>query len=202
MVPFLTPTVAPQNEVQQEAFDALDEILEEKSPSRAVCWAIKQHKIITDKKELQEVRQLLQGAYKGRALRNWTLVTICAKQVWCVGCYMMQMLATFYNFQLLIEAEFSHLVEDLIGFVKGLGNSPNPTDSSKEATHATVVLQAVEDLLEVANNQRLHKVNLYICNIRVIIILKFVLLYLGSAVHAYRCACSWERGFGSCTCRC
>ena len=81
MVPFPKPTVAPQNEEQQEAFDELEEMLEEKNPSNAVCWAIQQGHILVDKAELQEMRRLLKGFFKGRAQRNWALLTISAKQV-------------------------------------------------------------------------------------------------------------------------
>ena len=81
MVPFSKPTVAPQNEEQQEAFDELDEMLEGKNPSNAVCWAIQQGNILVDKAELQEMRRLLKGVFKGRSQRNWALLTICAKQV-------------------------------------------------------------------------------------------------------------------------
>ena len=49
------PTVAPKNEEQQLAFDALDDCLEEKMPSQAVCWAITQQQILTDKNELQKM---------------------------------------------------------------------------------------------------------------------------------------------------
>ena len=52
-------------------------------------------------------------------------------------------------------------MQDLIGYVKGLGDSPSTTNTSAaDATHATIVLQTVEDLLEVANNQSLHNVRL------------------------------------------
>ena len=79
------PTVAPKNEEQQLAFDALDDCLEEKMPSQAVCWAITQQQILTDKNELQKMRQSLQGAFRGRSLRNWTLLTICAEQVYMIS---------------------------------------------------------------------------------------------------------------------
>ena len=81
IVPFTMPTVSPQNEEQQEAFDTLDDILEDKQPSAAVCWAIQQHAVVTQKHEIRQMKQSLQGSFKGRAQRNWALLTLCGKQV-------------------------------------------------------------------------------------------------------------------------
>ena len=78
---FLKPAVAPVNDEEQEAFDTLDDLLDENKPATAICWAVQQHEMLTDKTELQVMRHLLHGAFKGRMQRNWALLTICAKQV-------------------------------------------------------------------------------------------------------------------------
>ncbi len=41
-MPFNMPEVSPQNDEQQEAFDALDDILEDRKPSSAMGWAFQQ----------------------------------------------------------------------------------------------------------------------------------------------------------------
>ena len=60
--------------------------------------------------------------------------------------------------QFLIEANFSHLVKDLVTYVRGLG-SPPTTDGSDDVTHAKIVMQTIEDLLETVNSLPLHKVS-------------------------------------------
>ena len=80
-MPFKKPAVTPEMDEQQDAFDQLDDILGEGTPSSAVGWAIKQQSVLGSKEEIRATKRLLWGSFLGRSAHNWALLTICAKQV-------------------------------------------------------------------------------------------------------------------------
>ena len=60
--------------------------------------------------------------------------------------------------QLLIEAGFGELVDDLVAFVRTLGDQETPDEPSSHddnTTHAAVIMQTIEDLLTVVSDQPL-----------------------------------------------
>lgn len=80
-MPFNKPSVAPQSEDEQTAFDELDDIIEEREISACVGWAVKLKKSLICKDEVREMRSLITGSFTGRSAHNWALLLLCTKQV-------------------------------------------------------------------------------------------------------------------------
>ena len=55
-MPFKKPAVTPEMDEQQDAFDQLDDILGEGTPSSAVGWAIKQQSVLGSKEEIRATK--------------------------------------------------------------------------------------------------------------------------------------------------
>lgn len=80
-MPFKTPKVAPISEEQQEAYDELDDLLDDRKPSSAIGWAIRQQSLLSSKEPVRCMKKLLHGSFVGRSRQNWALLTLCAQEV-------------------------------------------------------------------------------------------------------------------------
>lgn len=81
VVPFRIPSITPETEEQQSAFDALEDMLDDHRPSSAIGWAISQRDELRNKAAIREMKALLKGPFQGRTTGNWALVLVCTKQV-------------------------------------------------------------------------------------------------------------------------
>ena len=74
-VPFAYPTVAPESDQEQEAYDRIDEMLSTGQISQAIGWAIKQRQTFLDgMEEVKELRSIIRSSVKGRAATNWAVL--------------------------------------------------------------------------------------------------------------------------------
>ena len=83
IIPFVKPSVSPETDDDQQLFDKLEEMLEEKIASSAIGWAIQQQKLFKDKEKLHKLKKDLRPSCTGRTNHNWALVLLCAEEVRC-----------------------------------------------------------------------------------------------------------------------
>ena len=80
-MPFTKPSVIPESDEEQMAFDELDDIIGDHEPSTAIGWAINLRALLKCKDEIRDMKTKLRGPFQGRSTQNWALLLICAKQV-------------------------------------------------------------------------------------------------------------------------
>ena len=72
-------------------FDELEDAPADHELSAAVGWAIQLKSKLLDKEEVRRVRALLAGTFQGRSAHNWSLLVLCAEQVFfpqlCIHLY-------------------------------------------------------------------------------------------------------------------
>ena len=63
VVPFKWPKVVSETEDQQEAFDKLDDLVDDGKPSSAIHWAIRQHSLLSNREPICLIESM-QGCSK------------------------------------------------------------------------------------------------------------------------------------------
>lgn len=58
-----------------------------------------------------------------------------------------------------MEAGYPEVFDDVVTFVRGLGDQPSSSTLDADTDYAAVVMQTVEDILAHAANQPLHEVS-------------------------------------------
>ena len=74
-------SIAAASDEGLQAFDDLDDVIDENLLSQALGWIIKQRAIINDKAKLRGMKQNLMKAFEGRALINWALAGLTTNEV-------------------------------------------------------------------------------------------------------------------------
>ena len=80
-MPFSRPSVSPEMEEEEIAFDELEDLLEDREMSAAVGWAIQLRSLLLCKEKVREMRGVVRGSFDGRLGQNWAFLLICAEQV-------------------------------------------------------------------------------------------------------------------------
>ena len=80
-MPFNKPSIAATSDEGLQAFNDLDDMIDENLLSQALGWIIKKRAIINDKAKLRGMKQKLIKAFEGRALINWALVGLATNEV-------------------------------------------------------------------------------------------------------------------------
>ncbi len=81
LVPFVKPSTAPVTDEQQDAYNKMDDMIDEGVLSSVCGWAIRQRQIVANKEKLKARKSHLRHHFKGRSVLNWTLVAVCLEQV-------------------------------------------------------------------------------------------------------------------------
>ena len=86
---FDSPTVAPDNDIEQNSFDRLDEIINESELSTAIGWAISlRNQFVSGMSVIKGIRGQLrkESLFKGRRATNWSILLFFVKQVCIYDC--------------------------------------------------------------------------------------------------------------------
>lgn len=81
VVPFSKPSIAAITDEQLDAFDELDDMIDQSAPSQALGWIIQQKSLLHDKDRLRDMKKRLRGAFQGRTQMNWALVALTTTEV-------------------------------------------------------------------------------------------------------------------------
>ena len=81
IIPFHKPSIVAITPTEQEAFDDLDELLNEGSLSGVLGWLVRQHSVLTDTMKIKQMKLKLSDYFSGRSLSNWALLLLCTQQV-------------------------------------------------------------------------------------------------------------------------
>lgn len=81
VIPFSKPSIAPESEDQEEAFEIVDELIDNQQLSQAVGWIISLSEAVNSKQQLKEMKEKLRDSFKGRCLMNWSLVALTTTKV-------------------------------------------------------------------------------------------------------------------------
>ena len=64
VVPFSKPSIVATTDDQLDAFDDIDEMIDQNLPSQALGWIIQQKSVLHDKGQLQSFKQKLKGVFQ------------------------------------------------------------------------------------------------------------------------------------------
>lgn len=78
-IPFHKPSIVAITPTEQEAFDDLDELLNEGSLSGVFGWMVRQHSVLTDTMKIKQMKLKLNDFFSGRSLSNWALLLLCTQ---------------------------------------------------------------------------------------------------------------------------
>lgn len=81
VVPFLKPSITAATDRELDAFDDLDEMIEEGIPTQALGWIIRQKDYLHDNKEARDMKHRLKDTFQGRSLMNWAVVSLATIMV-------------------------------------------------------------------------------------------------------------------------
>ena len=166
VVPFKTPKVAPISEEQQEAYDELDDLLDDGKPSSTIGWAVRQQSLLSKKEPVHQMKKLLHGSFNGRSRHNWTILTLCAQQVSMSHIVHNKTFKLYFHLkQLLTEAGYEEKVDELLDFVHSVGKQDHEQPSEGKDNSAMIILQTVEDLVLTASAQPTTKVTVQFLNV-------------------------------------
>ena len=80
MIPFKKPSIAPNNDEEQDSFDELDEMLLNGDLSSTCGWAIQVKTVLEDREHFKLIKKGLRS-FEGRSVLNWTYLLMCLKEV-------------------------------------------------------------------------------------------------------------------------
>uniref|UniRef100_A0A1X7TIA1 Uncharacterized protein n=1 Tax=Amphimedon queenslandica TaxID=400682 RepID=A0A1X7TIA1_AMPQE len=80
IVPFIKPSVAPEDDSEHDSYEELEEMLHNDLLSTMMQWVIRIGKILKDKEGVKSIKDELRGSYKGPSLCNWSLLLTCTSR--------------------------------------------------------------------------------------------------------------------------
>lgn len=81
IINFEGPSIAPINEIQQNQFDELDDLMSSGDLSASCGWVVKQGRLLQDRQLLREMITAFRPHYSGRKANNWAMLALCVKEV-------------------------------------------------------------------------------------------------------------------------
>lgn len=82
MIPFEPPTVCPESDEEEDAFDELVDLMSNNRLSAAVGWAIQLRKeVLLNGDRIRELKRELYGSFQGRSAMNWALLLFVAEKI-------------------------------------------------------------------------------------------------------------------------
>lgn len=159
VVPFCKPAISASNDEQLDAFDDVEEMIEQHLLSSAVGWIIQQTKVVHDREKKRDVKQKLRSMFKGRSLMNWSIVVLATNEVSLINypytfnlfCRQSNVIYFFVK-QLLAAAGREDLKDPMMKFLSGLGSTVAISEN------AGVVRQTVLDILSAVQDMPKHEV--------------------------------------------
>ena len=88
MIPFEQPTICPESDEEEDAFDELEDLVSSNRLSAAVGWAIQLRKeVLLNGDRIRGLKRELYGSFQGRSAMNWALLLFIAEKVLTQPCY-------------------------------------------------------------------------------------------------------------------